>query len=60
MSKATKRVAEQVDNELLTDADLVNRIIDCEREQNLPELTVDEWNEIYLEVTQDMHRLLAL
>ena len=37
------------------------RIIEDERENNdLPELTVDQWNEIYEEVTQDMNKMLAL
>jgi len=30
-----------------------------ERENNLPELSVEQWNDIYLEVTEDMHRMLA-
>lgn len=35
------------------------RILDEEKEQ-LPELSVDEWNEIYIEIQQDMTRMLAL
>lgn len=31
-----------------------------ERENCPPELTVDQWNEIYDEVTQDMNKMLAL
>jgi len=43
----------------------VTRIIEDEREREnddclLPELTVDQWNEIYEEVTQDMNKMLAL
>ena len=30
-----------------------------EKQQNLPDLTVDEWNDVYIEVTQDLNRLLA-
>ena len=36
------------------------RIIENERENCPPDLTIDEWNEIYLEVTQDLNRFLAL
>lgn len=35
------------------------RIMEEERENNLPELSVEQWNDIYLEVTEDMHRMLA-
>lgn len=38
---------------------LMARILDEEKEQ-LPELSVDEWNEIYIEIQQDMTRMLAL
>ena len=51
MSKATKQCAQEVDEELLNDQNLLERIMDEEREENLPELTVDQWNEIYMEVT---------
>ena len=33
--------------------------MDDERENNLPDLTIDQWNEIYLEVTEDLNRMLA-
>ena len=38
------------------------RIIEDERciNNDLPELTVDQWNEIYEEVTRDMNKMLAL
>ena len=41
------------------------RIIEDERRaennnNDLPELTVDQWNEIYEEVTRDMNKMLAL
>ncbi len=39
ISKRTKQVAAQVDNELLTDHDLMARIMEEERGKNLPELT---------------------
>lgn len=54
-------MAQEVDQELLDDQEFVARIIEDERENNdLPELTVDQWNEIYEEVTQDMNKMLAL
>jgi len=59
VSKATKLAAEHVDNELLYNDGLVQRIMDDERENCLRELTVDQWNEIYAEVTQDLNRFLA-
>lgn len=60
-SQSTKLVAQEVDQELLDDQEFVARIIEDERENNdLPELTVDQWNEIYEEVTQDMNKMLAL
>ena len=39
----------------------MNQIIDDERENNnnLPELTVDEWNEIYEEMSRDINQYLA-
>ena len=61
VSQSTKLVAQEVDQELLDDQEFVARIIEDERENNdLPELTVDQWNEIYEEVTQDMNKMLAL
>ena len=59
MSKATKQCAQEVDEELLNDQNLLERIMDEEREENLPELTVDQWNEIYMEVTEDLNKMLA-
>ena len=62
-SQSTKLVAQEVDQELLDDHEFVARIFEDERENNnddLPELTVDQWNEIYEEVTQDMNKMLAL
>lgn len=52
-------VAQEVDLELLNDVDFMAQMMEEEREQNLPDLSVDEWNEIYLEVTRDLNRLLA-
>ena len=61
VSQSNKLVAQEVDQELLDDQEFVARIIEDERENNdLPELTVDQWNEIYEEVTQDMNKMLAL
>lgn len=59
VSKCTKLVAQEVDLELLNDNQLWSQMMEEEREQCLPDLTVDEWNEIYLEVTRDLNRLLA-
>ncbi len=41
ISKRTKQVAEQVDNELLTDHDLMARIMEEERGKNLPDLSAE-------------------
>jgi hypothetical protein len=34
---------------------------DCinEEKDNLPELSVDEWNEIYMEMCQELHEFIA-
>jgi len=61
MSKQTKAVAKEVDNDLLNGAEIHEAVNDLlnEEKDNLPDLTVDEWNEIYLDMTQEMHDMIA-
>jgi len=42
----------EVDNFLLQGHQIQNTVHDCinEERENLPELSVDEWNEIYMEM----------
>jgi hypothetical protein len=35
------------------------QILEDERENNLPELSVDDWNEIYEEMSRDINQYLA-
>lgn len=60
VSKNTKQAAEAVDHELLNDEELMDRIIEEERVNCPPDLSIDEWNEMYLEITQEFNRFLAL
>ena len=59
MSKATKKVAREVDEELLHDQALVNKIMQDEKDQVLPDLSIDEWNEIYLDLQSEFNNMLA-
>ena len=36
-------------------------MLDEERQQmkDLPEMTVDEWNELYMEMTDELHAMIA-
>mmetsp|Transcript_16682 Transcript_16682/g.22512 ORF Transcript_16682/g.22512 Transcript_16682/m.22512 type:complete len:93 (-) Transcript_16682:618-896(-) len=59
VSKNTKLVAQDVDNELLNDHEMLARIIEEDRENWLPDLSIDEANEMYLEVSRDLNKFLA-
>ena len=61
VSKRTKQVANQVDSDLLARKDLINEMLDEEREnmQDLPEMTVEEWNQVYIEVSDELYAEIA-
>ena len=42
----------EVNKDLLQGSEIHNTVNDClnEEKDNLPELSIDEWNEIYLEI----------
>ena len=61
MSKKTKQIAEQVDSDILKEKDMIYGILDEEREnmQDLPEMSVDEWNKVYIEVSDELYEQIA-
>ena len=59
ITKQTKIAAQEVDEQLINDQELMARILEEEKEECPPDLTIDQWNEMYLEVQYELNSMLA-